>query len=815
MSILSTSLYGSSTSKGVGGLLSGLDTDELVKQMTAGTRNKINKQYQSKQKLLYRQEAYREVSSKLLALSNKYFSYSSSKTNILSPGFFEANTFKSSSNYVNVTGNPNNIKNFEITEISSVATAASFASTKKVASESFSTNATIPNEISRLAGATFSISVPNDKVYSFTIDQDFNGKSIADVNTMLTELNKKLDEVNAERVAKGEDKVSFGIKDGKFEITGGGVLSAASNDFLDALNMKVAGKDEKGVEGDTISESNLVRSRADILGSDKEYITFEYNGVLKQIKMDPKITNTDELASHLENELNSAFGTGKIKVDKEEGKDKITFKAIGDNNVLGVSSISKDLSKLTGLKSGDYNRVNKNSAIEDVRLENGSKLTADTFTIKNDKDEDVEFAGYKLDINGKELTIAKGTSLNDIIKKINNETDVNIYYSSTTNTFSVKAKETGANKGVSIKDVNGQLAASLFGQGLDEALSSSNEIVKSEDGVMNLYDDVGTKIGKVEYNKEKGQYEKFYDTKPDEAIVVANASYQINKGTDTVLTYELNGVETKITRSTANFSVDEINIELNEKAAGLKSTDNPITFDVINNSDEVVERVKKFIDEYNEIINLIGTKTKEKPSRSYLPLTPEQQDDMKEDEIKNWNEEAKKGSIYGDRNMNSLLSSLKRAMASFTDTSTLSLTSIGISSASMDTSGKLTFDEKKFKEKLLENPDEIAKLFTGTSTNGEGGVSGIAVQMKEILVKNVGEYGNTGVLIEEAGLPGGMTADQNFISKKMKEYDDKMATLKKALEVERTRYWNQFAALENSLSKLNAQSSWLTDMMGN
>src|SRR5690554_6788771 len=90
------SLYGSSVNKGFGGLMSGLDTDELVKQMTAVTRNKINRQYQAKQKLLYRQEAYREVSKKLLAFSDKYFSFAAgSKTNILSPSFFASNIFKS------------------------------------------------------------------------------------------------------------------------------------------------------------------------------------------------------------------------------------------------------------------------------------------------------------------------------------------------------------------------------------------------------------------------------------------------------------------------------------------------------------------------------------------------------------------------------------------------------------------------------------------------------------------------------------------------------------------------------------------------
>ena len=51
----------------------------------------------------------------------------------------------------------------------------------------------------------------------------------------------------------------------------------------------------------------------------------------------------------------------------------------------------------------------------------------------------------------------------------------------------------------------------------------------------------------------------------------------------------------------------------------------------------------------------------------------------------------------------------------------------------MDTSGKLVFDEKKFKEKLLENPDEIANLFTQISDKeGTDAISGIAVQLQSI-----------------------------------------------------------------------------------
>ncbi len=687
-----------------------------------------------------------------MALSNKYFSYSAgSKTNILSPGFFESYTFKSSSNYVNVTGNANNIKNFEITEISSVATAASFASTKKVAASTVQSDE-IVGYVSALAGESMTLEY-GGKSHTIKIDAGFGkGNTRVGLQDVVNELNQQLEKID--KTENGEYKLfRFGLDGDKIKAVGADEektvkLTAAGKNIINSLNLKT------GQEAESTSEivgNPFALEAKDVFSSTDSYITFEYNGVLKQIKMKAGLNDASEAAKYIQEELDKTFGKDKVIFEyKDNG---FALSAKDDSNVVGISSISKNLSNLTGLESGDYNRVNKNKAIEDAGLVNTPTLGK----IKNDKGEEVD--GYKIKINDKEISIQKGTSLNDIIKKINNQTDINVYYSATTNTFSVISKETGEHKGVSIEDVEGNLAEALFG--------------------------------------EKG------------------TDYTVNAGTDTKITYKLNGVENTVTRSTTNFTIDEVNIELNEKAKNSASAASPITFDVTNNSDEVVERVKKFIDEYNEIMNLIGTKTKEKPSRSYLPLTPEQQDDMKEDEIKNWNEEAKKGSLYGDRNMNNLLGSLKRVMASFTDVSTISLASIGISSASMDTSGKLVFDEKKFKEKLLENPDEIAKLFTGTSTNGENGVSGIAVQLKKILVKNVGEYGNTGVLIEEAGLPGGMTADQNFISKKMKEYDDKMATLKKSLEAERTRYWKQFAALEDSLNKLNAQSSWLTDMMGN
>ncbi|HCX62192.1 MAG TPA: hypothetical protein DHU59_07125 [Clostridiales bacterium] len=760
MASISNSIYGTTINKGFGGLMSGLDTDELVKQMTAATRNKINRQYQSKQKLLYRQEAYREVSSKLLAFSDKYFSYSTgSKTNILSASFFEAYTFKSSSNYVNVTGNAENIKNFSINSISQVASAATYTSLSTVSDKEFFSSV-IPESMPSLAGDTMTIEYDGKK-YNLQIDKDFKltgSTAESHAREIAAELNKQLAAIEI-KVDGQEEKVKLSTLI-EYEANGGKIevkdkvtpegeeakkikLVAASDDILKAFKIAKIEEDTIAASNGVLETEGLIRTAKDVFSTGS--ITFDFNGSKKTIDLskvpapseeDTHAQYVQKLANYLNDELANAYGSGKVNVEiklDEHGDETnfLTFSTGSSTDVLGVNSISSDLSILTGLKAGDSNRLNTSKTVGSIYGEDSD---------------------FSLDINGKPITITGNMTINEIIKKINTESDVNITYSSTTDTFTINSKETGEQSKINIK---GELAKKFFGA------------------------EITDKFGK-----------------------------------DTIMNVTINGQPPiNITRSTANFSIDGINIELNKNAEGLMGdVENPaVTFDVTNNVDEVVEKVKKFIDDYNEIITLIGTKTKEKPNSKYPPLTPDQQDEMTEKEIENWNKEAQKGVLFGDSKMTSVLSDFRMSMMGKTDVSDFVLANIGISPAFMDTSGKLVLDEKKFKEALMENPDEIADLFTGTK---EGGTPGLAAQLKEVLTKNIGAFGTSGILIEEAGLESGRTSDQNNISEKIKDYDKRMEALKKALEVERQRYWNQFTALEKALSNLNAQSSWLTDMMG-
>lgn len=544
MASLSASLYGASTNKGFGGLVSGLDTDDLVKQKTARTRNKIDRQYQSKQKLLYRQEAYREVSSKLLAFSNKYFAYSSGSTsNVLSSSFFKSNAIESSSKYVSVSGDAENIKNFAITDISNVATAANFSSNKIVSNHTISSSA-ITASTSSLAGETMSIEYEG-KIYNLTIDKNFGQGDVA------VELSKVVEQLNTQlKTITGNDnnqllkyKLDATGKQIAFE-TGTAKLAAASTKIIDTLNFKTG---QSAISTADVTKS-LTVLKEDILKNPDAYMTFDFNGVQKTIKLNNTITTELALKTHLQTELNKAYGDGKVTVGYDEGTKKLSFTANGDNNIFGVSSISKELSCFTGIEPSTYNRVNQNKAISETNLVT-PLVSGNIGDSKN---------GYAISVNGKEFKFEETVTLSDIMKEINSnvEAGVKIYYSSTTDTFTVKSTETGSNQGVDIKDVKGNLGSSLFGSGANNLLKDGEylEYDKINDNYSIMFSDVNgvkTNIGKAQYNSSTNIYTVDYDDVKGTDTFGAG-SYTINAGKDTEMTYSLNGVPTTVTRSTAN-----------------------------------------------------------------------------------------------------------------------------------------------------------------------------------------------------------------------------------------------------------------------
>lgn len=733
VSIMSQQLYGAtSNSSALTGLASGMDTDQLIQQLLSTTKNKINREFQAKQTLLNKQEAYRDVSKKLLDFQNKYFTYSeNSDKNILSPSFFEANTFTSSSSNIAISGNSDNIKNFTLNSISSVASGASFSSTKPVSSTSITSDA-MTAYTSTLAGESMTLNYKGTD-YTITLDSSFGKKDVpVTLDDVVGEINKQLSSVTglenlSAKVSANGKSVSLEATDGELKLT------AVSNDIK--TNLKWAPGLAPVSSSDIDDITGLTTDANSILTDKENYITFSLNGVQKKINMSEANTTSQIAVDDIQSQLDAFYGAGRLKATYNSAEHTFSFESTNNTDKLEIASISKDLGGFLGIKSGDSNRLNINSSLETAEIQ--GLVAQDDYTIN---------------INGTDISITKDMSIKAIIDTINRSgSGVKATYSEITNTFNVASSGLGANARVDITDVSGNIASSLFG--------------------------------------EKG------------------VDYSIKAGTDTVINYTLNGSTQTITRSTEDVTIDGILLDLNKNSV----TTEAVNFTVTENTDKVVEKMEEFIKDYNEIVGFLGNHVKERPNRAYQPLTPDQRELMEKDDIDLWEKEAKKGILFGDRNIRNVYNNMRSALTGLTSTSSLTAYDIGIRTISMDTTGKITFDKDKFKKALIENPTEVRELFTGTAV-GES-LGGISSKMVGVIRENVGVYGTKGILIDEAGMTDGIRGDSNAISKRAEAYDKKIEVLKQYMAREEQRYAKRFTALEKALSQLNAQSAVLYEQL--
>ena len=268
------------------------------------------------------------------------------------------------------------------------------------------------------------------------------------------------------------------------------------------------------------------------------------------------------------------------------------------------------------------------------------------------------------------------------------------------------------------------------------------------------------------------------------AVVVAGQSAEI----------KVNGVVME--KNTNSFEIDGIQIEL------VQTSTEAITINTVGNQDQVVEGVEKFVNDYNKLVEDLNKLLDAKPDyKDYPPLTAEEKKEMTESEIKLWEDKAKTGLLRGDSIVTDILTDLRSVLYQKPEGSSIALYDIGIETGSYKENGKLHFDKEKFEAALKANPEEVEKLFTAPD--------GISKKLDAVLDKAVSA--RDGSLIEQAGPIKG--DKDNSMYKKIDEGNDRIKDLERKYEMEKSRYWREFNAMEQAISAMNQQSSWLTQQM--
>lgn len=281
-------------------------------------------------------------------------------------------------------------------------------------------------------------------------------------------------------------------------------------------------------------------------------------------------------------------------------------------------------------------------------------------------------------------------------------------------------------------------------------------------------------------SKETGESSRFDASITGTTLLAEGSLLQVaGSGQDALL--EINGI-TGIT-SSSNTLKDVIQgVTLDLAAVG------ETTVTVSQDTQQVVDRLQEFVDQYNSTIDFINDKLKAQSA-----MDPD----------------STRGTLSGDATLMRLQSTLRSMVAGSSggDGKYNSLASIGIGTAKFapgaaDYSGKLTLDKAKLEEALKEDPLAVKEIL---------------YQVSDVEAGDTTVSKTTGILHNlESYVRGFTRAGDGILTEKDKSYDsqikdikDQIEKMERRLEMRGERLQKQFVAMETALASMQSQGDWL------
>lgn len=303
-------------------------------------------------------------------------------------------------------------------------------------------------------------------------------------------------------------------------------------------------------------------------------------------------------------------------------------------------------------------------------------------------------------------------------------------------------------------------------------------------------------------------------------------------GKDSFLNF---GAATNIIQSSNTFTINNVNITLKEVGQA--------TLNVSSNVSGVLDKIKSFVEKYNEMISSLGSELGEKIYKEYRPLTDEQREAMSDKDVEMWEERAKSGLLRNDSTLERVLQRARSGMYEKVEGVTGiydHLTEIGITTeaySSNSRGGKLVIDNTKLASAIETDVDSVLELLfkepsealitksedkmTSAELTQKRSESGLISRLYDNMVGGMKEIIYKAGTGNDAELYRGVSStilvnfivDYSGISMLEKEdsrLDKRIDTLNDYLSRAEDRYWRQFSAMESALQRMNQQSAWLT-----
>ena len=830
------------------GLASGMDTESIVESMLAGTQTKIDKQMGTKQQLEWKQDIYRKLITNINSFSDKYFSYyGSENTNLLSNSLYNTMSGISSSSAVRVNSVASNaVKNMTIDAVTQLATACTVKSGAAVTGDAVGKTANLGQFSDSTKTYSFSITLDGvNKVISFAgagtdsevldninqaLYRNFGTSVGMNVDTggkmelvkLKTDSGKPISagtpiessrRVIIESVAGEPDTIKHLGFEGGFSNKLAYGMALKDMNFKTPLQggryeFEINGVKIDGLTGDsTLSEviSAINNSGAGVTVSyssaaDKFIMQSSNTGEIGNISMSQTYGNLlttmfgveakGVQSSLLSHDMKTASATApddglagldQIQQSLYAGEDAV-FTFMVDNQEVSVTLEGRKESTTYKTREGVVSAINAQlnkkfgtGAIvlrmtEDADHPENSALTLSSAEHK------IEFVA---DHMGAFAELGFGTGTNLL-----NDTDVLANFGITGSLEDANGNTFTVGPDTDVSELKAFLGAAFTTTAADG--TTVNAVVEYKDGRFNVDNLNGKKL-----------------TGSLAGVLFGTENLDFPAGTSSVTTQGKNSIitvdGTDIVRNTNTYEIDGITIELTAKS------DTAINLTTSRDTDKIVDSLKGFVDDYNKLIEELNGYLKEESTyKKYPPLTDAQKKEMSDREIELWEEKSKQGLLRNDSNISSFLSDMRMTLYNTVESAGLALYDIGIeTSSNWKDNGKLIIDEDTLRQAVTSNADSICKLFTDKE-------QGIAVKLQQVIKDTANiSSASPGTMVSYAGTKD-VLVTTNTLYQEMKSITKTLSNLNKKYTQERERYWKQFTAMEQAISNMNSQSSWLS-----
>ncbi len=560
----------------------------------------------------------------------------------------------------------------------------------------------------------------------------------------------------------------------------------------------------KNVDGDYVDKNGLVykaTSEKDANGN-KYYVYTAADG------QEAKLAMMDETTTYYESTANEV-GTGLYQYTADDGT---TYSPNDDGTFAGSDGKTYKLSD-DGTTMQEYDKT-KGELVTDGKSATvgaGTEVTNTVYT------RGAEISG--VDKSSDRLTALKeasGLSKEELETLTSNISKVNSFEAVSDTVLDETDSYTRANIAASIKAAyasGGSAAVTTEVNKYATIISDNNTTIKDGEATLEEHSALAD-LAKLDSSSQEYQdavdafVAKVNDAKTNMDYLNANSNSDASKIDGKDAKIKLNDIE--YTGSSNQFSINGLSITA--QAVTGDGDANAITITTQSDVQGMYDKIKDFLTQYNSLINEITSLYNADSAKGYEPLTDEEKDAMSDTEVEKWEEKIKSSLLRRDDSLESVMNAMTSSMSKGYE---INGKNYYLSSFGIKTLGYLNAAENEQNAYHIDGDEDDAsvsgnsdKLMTALTEDPDTVIE-FMQQLTNGLYESVGKKMQTSTLSSVYKV-----YNDKEMASEYSDYTDLIKKWEQKLQDQEDYYYKKFSAMETALSKLQSQTSSMSNLFG-